>query len=140
MAVSPFHPSNTKDEIHIEEIDNYDQNWKRFKFETAVADIIFTSEAPGVKTKMNTKLVIKGHGSEEDRRIVETQEITMINKTVTSNKHTIMEKEWLTTIDLDKGTGVKIKNMSKDLMGSMTDDKAALFGKGDHERDESNNN
>ena len=91
--------------------------------------IVSTTEQAGIMIKTETTLYIDGQ--KEARYITETRDIKMLNKQEVSNKHTFFKYEdgFMYSIDLDKRTGVKTKNLKKEFLGDMTKAETQQFGK-----------
>ncbi len=72
---------------------------------------------------------LKNHGKSMAQYIDEVRDIKMINRKETSRMHTIMDGDYIISIDLIKMTGKKIPNIAKDFLGNMDNKDAAQFGK-----------
>ncbi|MDN5200894.1 hypothetical protein QQ008_05965 [Fulvivirgaceae bacterium BMA10] len=95
----------------------------RYQFPSAIVKL--TRKVINAQMEILTEetLYIDDHGNREARYITEKRNIKMLNRIEESKSHSILEGEWITNIDLDKHTGVKMKysaegfqNMSKKQM------------------------
>ena len=80
-----------------------------------------------ITTKKTTHL--KNYGKSMAQYIDETRNIKMLNRVEKSRKHTIVDEDYMITIDLDKMKGRKMPNMAKEFLGNMNNADISKLGK-----------
>ena len=98
------------------------------EFEAATVTFKETVEQASIFVSKTVTAHLKNFGKSLAQYIEEERDIKMLNKKETSRMHTIMDGDYIISIDLIKMTGKKMPNIAKDFFGNMDNKDAGQFG------------